>query len=1228
MEFRILGPLEVVHEDRPLPLGGMKLRGLLAMLLLHANEVVSVDRLIGALWGEPPPATAVASLQNRVSELRKLLGREALATHPPGYLLRVEPGQLDLELFERLRAEARGADPEQAASKLREALALWRGPALADLALEPFAQAEVPRLEELRLFALEERVEAELALGREADVVPEIEGLVAEHPLRERLRAQLMLGLYRAGRQAEALEVYQQGRHFFAAELGLEPGSALKDLERRILTHDRGLDLAATTEASRAERKTVTVLHCELRTFGEELDLETLWRLLHRAFDELQAVLERHGGSVERVLGDTLLATFGIPAVSEDDALRAVRAAAELSTCLAALSEDPEQLYGVRLEASTAVCTGEILAEGRRILLGPVVGAAARLARAGEIVLDRATHRLVADAVTVEQLGGALRLREVAAQAPGWAQRLKAPMIGRERERRLLREAFERVQAEGSPRLVTVLGPPGAGKTRLAEDFLASLPREAVALRGRCLSYGAAVTYWPVVEMLDEAAGLGEEELRRRALSLLDGCTTGKEEIAWGVRSLLDALSRRCPIVLAFDDVHWGEPTFLDLIEHVVEQPGGARILVLCLARPELLDKRPGWKSERIVLTPLSDGECALLVANLLGTAAVPEAATVRIVATAEGNPLYVEELLSMLIDDGRLRRQNGGWAAVGDVATMAVPTTLRALLAARLELLAPEERELLWRASVEGTVFHRGALDELAPWHERERVGSSLESLMDRDLICPAGAQVGGHEGYRFRHQLIREAAYGTVPKETRADLHERLADWLERAGVYEEVVANHLEQAYRYRVELGERAVALAERAADGLAVAGRRAWARGDAPASVSFFTRAVALLPPDAPSRRSLLPELGRALVDIGEFEPAERLLAEADAAGDAPAAARALLPLLDARIRTDPSFGLELARGELEQAIRTLEAAGDDRSLAAAWLTMSYLHLVRYRASDLQSALERGLFHSRQAGAGREEAEMLVFLCAVGWWGPAPVADGIRRCEEVLAQARGRPAITAAALQSLSVLHATAGRFEEARRLIGRARSIRAKLGHAVGAAASAIDEGMIESLAGDWEATERVLRQGYDTLNRLGEKGYLSTVAFMLADNLCAQGRHAEADELARASELAAASDDVVSQVGWRLSRARVLTGRAALAEAERLVRDALALVQETDLVSLRADALATLAGILARAERHDEAVPLLEEAQRLCEAKGSVVLAGRVRAQLDQVAGAALARR
>jgi class 3 adenylate cyclase len=417
LEFRILGPLEVRDGDRPIQLGGRNRRALVAILALHANELVSTERLIDDLYGETPPKTATQSLHNAVSQLRRLLGREVVETHPAGYVLRVEPDALDLTRFESLVTRAREKTGRERAELLREALALWRGDPLADFADEQFAQTEIRRLEEARLAAVEERIDADLALARHADVVGELEALVAHNPLRERLRRQLMLALYRSGRQADSLAAYQDARRTLVDELGLEPSEELQELERAILRQDAALRVAPPEPPpaphAPGRRKTVTVLFCDLvesTALGEQLDPEVLHGVLSRYFEAMLAVLERHGGTVEKFIGDAIAAVFGVPVVHEDDALRAVRAAVEMRAALETLNEDLERELGVRLRAHTGVNTGEVFTGASAtgsLAAGDPGNVAARLqeaARAGEIVIGDSTYQLVRDTVDAEPL--------------------------------------------------------------------------------------------------------------------------------------------------------------------------------------------------------------------------------------------------------------------------------------------------------------------------------------------------------------------------------------------------------------------------------------------------------------------------------------------------------------------------------------------------------------------------------------------------------------------------------------------------------------------------------------------------------------------------------------------------------------------------------------------------------------------------------------------------------
>src|SRR5919201_1100680 len=481
MEFRILGPLEVREGNRVLPLPGARQRALLSILLVHANELLPASVLIELLWGDRPPPSATKALQVHISELRKLLGKESIETRAPGYVLHVEPGALDLEQFERLVDEAEDLPPEGALSRLRTALALWRGRPLGEFAAERFAAGEILRLEELHLESLERRVEAELALGRHAGVIGELEALVREHPLRERLCSSLMLALYRAGRQADALSVYQEARRVLVDELGLEPA---------ILRHDPALDLPPSAGApapQRAEpapapapptvpeRKLATVLFVDLVGSTElgEQDPERTRALLERYYDAAAEEIATAGGTLEKFVGDAVLAAFGAPAGQEDHAERALHAALAVRARCAALFGAAE---AVRIGANT----GEVVVgrprEGSSFVTGDAVNVAARLEQAaepGEILVGERTVAAsrgafeFAEPMTVEAKGktGGVPcrrlIRSLSFSRPRGIQGLHRAFVGRETEFERLLAAYRRTAEEDHPRLVTIVGDAG-----------------------------------------------------------------------------------------------------------------------------------------------------------------------------------------------------------------------------------------------------------------------------------------------------------------------------------------------------------------------------------------------------------------------------------------------------------------------------------------------------------------------------------------------------------------------------------------------------------------------------------------------------------------------------------------------------------------------------------------------------------------------------------------------
>jgi class 3 adenylate cyclase len=1037
-----------------------------------------------------------------------------------------------------------------------------------------------------------------------------------------------------------------------------------------------GTPLEAVAAPRREVRKTVTIVFSDVTgstSMGEQLDPETTRRVMGRYFEEMRAVIERHGGTVEKFIGDAVMAVFGIPTLHEDDALRAVRAASEMRERLAAVNAELRQAYDVEIRVRTGLNTGEVVAgEGQTLATGDTVNVAARLEQAaapGEILLGDATYALVRDAVAaapVEPLAlkgksegvPAHRLLDVHPDTLGHVRRLDSPLVGREREQALLRQAFERAVDDRACHLFTVLGSAGVGKSRLVDEFVGAVESSATLLRGRCLSYGEGITFWPLVEAVKTAAGLGGNETVEQARAALETLvageaeadvvahrigqlvglaegSAGQEESFWAVRRLLETLARRRPLVVVFDDLHWAEPTFLDLIEHVSDWSRDAPILLVCASRPELLDLRPAWAGGKlnatsVLLEPLDAEACGRLVENLLGGIELDEEAGARVLAAAEGNPLFIEELLAMLVDDGLIRRDNRRWKATAELRSLPVPPTIHALVAARIDKLGEAEREVMERASVEGKVFHLGAVRELSGDGAAGGVEAEVMTLVRKELIRPDRSTFGGEDAFRFRHLLIRDAAYLGLPKEARADLHERFARWLEgkigeRAVEYDEIVGYHLEQAFRYREELApadETALGLAGEAGEKLASAGRRALVRGDVSAAANLLARAVSLLPGADSERLALMLELAEALYTTGDLVGARSVLSEAlhaalDA-GDTRLEAHALIDGLLLQTLTDPDFKAEELLVAADGAIDRLERLGDHLGLAKAWRAVAEVELTRCRWGASAAALERALAYGREAG--REPAETYTNLATSLYYGPTPVDEGMRRCREIREQAGGRRIVEAGVTCYLAGFQAMLGDVDGARRLFDQSRRTYQELGHKFGVAGCSVVAGASELAGGDAEAAERELRIGLELFEAMGETGVLSTLAAFLAEALYRQGRDGEAEELALLSERVASEDDAASQIAWRSTLAKVLTRRGDAGRGESLARQAVRIAEETDFLSMKADVRLSLAETLTLAGRPDEdTAEAVREALALYEQKGNRAGAARAEALLGE---------
>ena len=1246
VQISLLGPLEVLVAGRSVDIRRQKQRALLALLALRAGEVVSTDRLVDELWGESPPKAAIGSLQNLVSELRKQLGADAVVTRPPGYVLAVERDAVDAHRFERLTREAGDAPADQRAARLRDALTLWRGRALADIGLES-APTEAARLEELRLAAWEDRLEAELGLGRQAQAIGELESLVTKHPLRERPIGLLMLALYRAGRQAEALETYRRARETLVEELGIDPSPELQRLEQAILRQDSQLDLP---EAPRERvppsepdrRKTVTILFADLvdsSELGARLDPERLRFVLDRYFELVRAAVERHGGVVEKFIGDAAMAVFGIPTLHEDDALRAVRAASELRESLAELSAELAGAEGLPLQVRIGINTGEVFVKaagsGDSLATGNAVNVAMRLEQAalpGEILLGDITHRLVGHAVDAEavdpvDLGGALgRASAFRLAGLGEAPRPlgKGPFVGRDEELAWLQAAFAGVQAERRSRVVTVLADAGSGKSRLAGEFGATAAPPVLV--GRCISYGQGATFLPLAQIVRQAF---PERPRSAITALLEGDDqaplvaervtglTGRDEgaastgeIFWAVRRFLEALARDRPLLVVLEDIHWAEPTFLDLVEYLDSWPAEAPLLVVCLARRELLEDRPGWGSRNgvLALEPLDEDEAGALVAAM--SEALDEETRNRIVGIAEGNPLFLEQLLAF-------------YSEAGPAALAAVPPTVEALLGARLERLDPDERVLLERAAVAGRDFFRGALLALSPPAELAGLDSRLTTLVRRGLVH--GLRGRDEDAYRFHHVLVRDVAYAGVAKEARADLHERFGGWLEQRNGRDEIVGYHLEQAHRYRRELhpGDPALEeLAERAGGSLATAGLRAFKQADLAATVNLLGRAAVLLPSDERRRVEILCELGIAHRSSGDTAAALDALGEAVGIAERVRDAVLLRPRLERsylELFTDPSADPAELVDAAERAIPKLEEFGDERTLGRAWRMIGYIRgSMEGRCADWLTASRRAVTHYRRSGWSASGC--LAEAAAALYYGPTTVADGFALSEELLSETTDRLG-RAGVLTFLGGLTALTTRFDDAFALLIEADVIYKELGEVwTEANNSGRILGRSQRLAGDLEAAEKTFRACCETLERMQDEAALSSLAADLAQTLNELGSTEEAGAWAGVAKDRAPVGDLISQFSWRRVQARLLAQEGRVDQADQLAREALALTESTDALTERGETLLDHAHVLRLGGRTVEAAARAEAALALFEQKGNEASARAARSVLDEV--------
>ena len=1094
LEFRVLGPLEVRRAGAVLPLGGARVRALLAVLLIDVGRVVSADALIEAIWSSGAPGDARHALEATVTRLRRILGVDGtVQNRAPGYLLAVDPQALDSVRFRRLLAEAADlveADARRAAVRVDDALALWRGEPFADFAFDAFARDEIAELVELRLRAEELRIDAGLADGRAGELVGEITALVTAEPTRERRREQLMLALYAAGRQADALAAFRDARRYLQEELGLEPSERLRELERAIFRQDPAL--AARPKASVARPRTRRPASALVVEPAIPLDLDP---------EEHERRTTRAAALVARVadhFGARPVTPFAIVFLDENHGATAAAAARELAQTMS---------------GRMGVATGEALV-GDDDVGGPL--------------LDVARQNLGKPPQPASQL----------------ERRHDGPFVGRDEELDALRTA----------RATLVVGPPGIGKSRLLRE----LSREARVVVGRCSAYGqeALAPLREIARELDAPDALG---------------STPASDVPIVFRRLCAAAA---PVTIALDDLHWAYPIVVETVEHLIEHAEDD-VRIVCLARDELLEERPtiAPSARRLLLEPLPRDD-AIALAKALG------ADDVSVVERAEGNPLFIEQLL----------------AHAGE-GPGALPSTLHALLVSRLDRLAPTERSAIGCAAVAGREFDAALVAALL---EVGNVRDALDSLVRRGLLEPGPPAAAFEERYRFRHPLIHDAAYASIPQTELARLHETVADAYDERQAGDEVVGFHLERAALLGPEHDRRGRRLAEEAGARLGNAGIDAGKLGDAGTLTRLLERATALLP-----NAELLCELGVGLDALGRSDAADVALTAAEASPDRRIRLRARLELA-ARAALAGNTAPDDVLAITGEAIPVFEALEDERSLGRAWMLSGWVRggaLAQH--AEWQDAAERALTHYRQAGW--RASTCIGHIAAALYHGPTAAPAAIERCHALLAGAVDDLPAEAAVATHLGGLYAMTGDFRMAGPLLERGRSIYAELGRkpALRRTCNFI-EAAVGRLRGELDTVAQLLEASCDELLSSGDTFHLATQAAELADVLVELGRLDAAGQWLRRADEHRHARDIEGSIF-------VLRTRARLSGDVELAWEAAELADGTDALNLAASVQVTLARLLEHDGRRAESARALRTARDLYRRKGNAAAEARL---------------
>ena len=1024
----------------------------------------------------------------------------------------------------------------------------------------------------------------------------------------------------------------------------------------------------AATQVGGETRKVVTILFCDVvgsTALGEHADAENVRAVMGRYFEVARGAIEAHGGTVEKFIGDAVMAVFGIPQLHEDDPIRAIRAALAIQVELDRLSRAAAS-PGTDVQARIGITTGEVVAgtsDSQTLVTGDAVNTAARIEQAaspGTVLIGALTERLVrgkvqttaldpveargkAEPVTVYRVDGLVEH----ASPPVDAGRI----VGRDAELGLVMSAVERAIDARGVELITVVAHPGVGKSTLIRAVEARLSAGTRVLRGRCLPYGDGMATWPIREAIRSAAGIDDDEASAVVVAKIaaiarpdaaaetiaagvaqmmgvDGLGVGQDDAFWAVRRLFERLAEDAPLVAIFEDLHWADPVFLDVLEYVLDLSTGAPIAIITSARPDLFEARPSWAAERpnarsVRLGGL-DGEAAtVLCRSLDGGDAMPSDVVARIVEAAEGNPLFIEEMVASLRDEGVLIHDGSTWAMRG--AEIGIPPSIKALLAARLDRLPEQTRAVIERGAVIGRIFETLALAQIAPEHLRASLTGHLLTLVRREFVRPTRSDIGGGDAYAFRHILIRDAAYDGLSKRDRADLHERIGGWIESVSAdqlaqVEEVVAHHLEQAYRYRVSLGitdERTADLAERASMHLAAIGERNLVAGSIRAAAMAFRRALGLAGTDPPPM--LLLNAGDTASRSGADDGMALLRAsvehaEARGMGEVAALATAVSAMHEVGLRLVP---IPDAVARIERAVASLRD-GDHAALARAKASLSFVLWGAGRLGDGDRLGEEVVAHWRAAGQLARVPRAVAIRCAMLVDGPTPVPDVISLCEGWLREFGDLPNARAVLIESLGVLDAMDGRYADARRHLSEAQAINGELGNEVVSLECVAELAAVEADAGDLDRAISLLN---GLPERLAERNALQGP---VASAELSRYRSLRGDPVAGLGTLPAApseDDDVFLRSVWHRSAALAHLGLGHLDDADRHARSALEVLEPTDLVMHRGDALEVL-GDVARARGHaDEARDHIRLAMQLYEAKQATAPLARALAKLDQLA-------